>query len=385
MGKLTLTFCNKKLESGDYGDGENLYLRVSPTGKKSWVFRKMIDGKLSVRSLGAYRDNTRESEGSGLSLYEARDAVRDQVKIVGGDRVKKAVGLNFNDYCNKYIEAHRASWSNSKHVAQWANTMRDYALPVIGNLTVSSITTKHMRMILDPIWSVKNETASRVRQRIEKIIDYGLFHEEINQSNPARWKGCLELVYHKRTPPTHFHAIDYLKLPLVIPKAMDSGTLSGLCLTWIALHACRSNEARGAFWSEIDLARKVWKIPGSRTKTRREHVSPVGDQGIEVLERIEQLIGRDGLIFSIDHVALSDVALSKYFKRLAEDRAVTVHGLRSCFRDWAAEQTDYPREVAESQLAHSLGAVEAAYRRSDLLEKRRLLMAKWESFLFEKV
>lgn len=384
MGKLTLNFCNKKHPTGDYSDGENLYLRVTTTGRKSWIFRKMIEGKLLVRALGPYKDNSRTSDSVGLTLYEAREAARSIFKTVYVPKVQLKNSTTFSDYTHRYIKAHSPRWTNAKHKDQWVNTLSEYAQPVIGNLILSQITVKHLRAILDPIWSTKNETASRVRQRIEKIIDYGNFLEEANRSNPARWRGHLELIYHKRKAPTHFYAIDYLNLPGIIPKAFNSGLLSGLCLTWICLHACRSNESRGARWHEIDLQRNIWKIPSARTKTKKELINPLSNAAILILNRVKAMIGEQEYIFQSINGPLSDVALSKQFKKFCDDERATVHGLRSCFRDWAAEKTNHSREAAEAQLGHALGTVEAAYFRSDLLEKRRLLLQDWAAFILPK-
>lgn len=257
-----------------------------------------------------------------------------------------------------------------------------YAFPFIGDKSITDIGVDDVKAVLNPIWKDKTETASRVRQRIEVVLDYAFLHENIDKSNPARWKGCLDHVFaapKKVSPVVHFNAIPYADLFKVMELLRNKNSMSAYCVRWIVLTACRSSEARGMTWDEIDMAAKTWTIPSKRMKSGREHRVPLIRESLEILTLLEKLKSEnDNLVFGR---RLSDVAVSKMLKSVSYPEA-TVHGLRSSFRDWCGDNTNFSREVCEAALAHAVqNQTEAAYRRSDLFEKRRDLMIKWEDYL----
>lgn len=392
MGKLTVKKCESIILTDkilDLSDGDGLYLRVKPSGARTWILRVVIDGKVHVRGLGVYAGFGTGGEGA-LTLAQARlAAVKRRGQLLAGELADVSVptppvGL-FSAVAEDYIQQHLKRWKHpDKMSAAWRYTLSRFASPVIGGKTVEEISVQDIKAILDPIWHTKNETAHRVRNRIETILDYAYLLKGIDKSNPARWKGCMELIYHTRRPVDHFPSLPYTSLPPVVHKLIASRFVTSKCLLWIILSACRTSEGRGATWGEIDMDRLVWTIPAVRTKTGKEHVVPLSEGMISILQMAKGWSNGTSDSFIFDNgrgAALADTSVSKPLKRLSCVREATVHGLRSSFRDWAAERTNYPREVVEQALAHSLGAVEAAYRRSDLLNKRRTLMAEWWQYL----
>lgn len=368
---------------GNYSDGNNLYLRVKPTGARSWVFRYKVDGHPKEIGIGSLIDRT---------LTEARNLVIDMRRSVAAGMNPKSLlapkqqTKTFSDYASELIESKKAGWRNAKHAQQWVNTIEQYAMPVIGGKQVKDIDLSDIKRIITPIWVDKTETASRLRMRIEAVIDYGYLHEGIDKANPARWKGCLDklLPARKKTQTVqHFNAIHYNNLPDFMAKLRSHSSMSALCIQWILLTACRSGEARLMTWQEIDFSTRIWTVPAAKMKACREHRIPLSDQCIHVLTQAEKFksLSKDGLVFfGRSGKALSDVAVSKTLKALSYKEA-TVHGLRSGFKDWSSDKTDCQRNIIEASLAHSLGAVELAYQRSDLLEKRRQLMSDWAIYL----
>lgn len=378
----------KNLSPGSHPDGGGLILRVRNENSRSWIFRYSKNGKPAEIGLGPARD---------VSLGVARQlATEMRLTIINGGSPKQVIELKctqatsepetdektFEQYAVEYINHKKSGWRNNKHAAQWTSTLNNYAIPFIGKKAISRITVDSIKQILAPIWKSKTETASRVRQRVEAVLDYAYLHEKIEKSNPARWKGCLELIFpapKKVTPVTHFHALAYTDLPNIMQTLRDKDAFSAYCLRWIALTACRSSEARGMTWQEIDMINRVWVIPRDRMKAHREHRVPLNDECMEILERLLEYKSYD--TDRVFYLKLSDVSVSKMLKSVSKPEA-TVHGLRSSFRDWCGDTTDFPREVCEAALAHIVAnQTEAAYRRSDLLEKRRSLMNQWGDYL----
>lgn len=370
---------------GNHSDGGCLYLRVKETGARSWVFRYKKDYRAVEIGLGGLAIRT---------LTEARQLAHDMRRAVARSIDPKTLlqpkkqTKSFKDYADELIRSKKAGWRNEKHAQQWVNTLNEYVHPVIGNKQIHDIGLDDVKKILSPIWTTKAETASRVRMRIEAVLDYAYLHEGIDKANPARWRGCLDKIYppRKKTQTVqHFNAIHYDELPVVMAKLKELDSMTSLCLCWVALTACRSSEARFMTWQEIDLDKRVWVIPGGRMKAGREHRVPLSDMCMNVLEQAEKFksLSKGGLVFfGRSGKALSDVALSKAIKSVSYKEA-TVHGLRSSFKDWAADKTSFQKNIIEMSLAHSLGAIEAAYQRSDLLEKRRELMALWSEHLMK--
>jgi integrase len=375
--------------TGYFADGANLYFRVAPGGARGWMFRYTVNGRTRDMGLGPYpgislaaarklADKARELVKQGVDPVEHRRAER------AAQRVASARTLTFDECARAYIADHESGWRNAKHRAQWASTLRDYASPIFGKLPVSAIDSGLVMRALRPIWKAKPETASRVRGRIESVLDWARVHGYRSGENPARWKGNIDHLLPPRSKVqrvTHLAALPYAEMGAFMAALRTRDELASLALQFVVLTAARSGEALGATWDEIDFNGKTWAIPGERMKAGKDHRVPLSAAALAILERLHD--GRDGhFIFSGAKQGrpLSDMALLMLLRRMERDD-ITVHGFRSSFRDWVAEQTDYPREAAELALAHTIGsAVEAAYRRGDLLEKRRRLMGAWADY-----
>jgi len=284
-----------------------------------------------------------------------------------------------------YIEAHRAGWRNAKHGDQWANTLKTYAFPIIGDKPVADVTVADVLAVLTPIWTVKPETASRVRNRVELVLAYAMALEYRPRGlNPATWRGHLDQLLPKRSKVEqvqHHQAVDYRNVQDFLKLLRNMPGMGARCLEFVLFTACRSGEARGATWPEFDLAEKVWSIPVERMKARRPHRVPLADCVVTLLQNLPRLEGSDLVFWGAKAgKPISDMTLTACMRRMGLD--AVPHGIRSTFRDWAAETTATPNEVVEMALAHAVGnATEAAYRRGDLFDKRRQLMAAWAAYL----
>ena len=381
----------KNAKPGRHADGAGLHLLVKPSGARSWVFRFMLNGKSRDVGLGA-------AGQGGLSLADARDeaaALRLRVKsgvdpLEQRDRVAaealataqavKMAGITFRDVAAAYIAANEDSWRNPKHRQQWRNTLDTYVYPVIGDLPVADIETAHVLTILEPIWKGKAETASRIRGRIETVLDNAKARGYRQGENPARWRGHLSQVLPTRTRLSrgHHKALPYDEIPAFIQSLHARQAVAGLALEFVILTAARSGEVIGATWAEVDLAKAIWTVPAERMKAAKEHRVPLSPRAVEILESL-QLLGSDCLFPGAAGGKLSSMAMAMLMRRMKVD--ATVHGFRSGFRDWAAECTGYAHEVAEMALAHTIGnKVERAYRRGDLFDKRRRLMDDWATY-----
>jgi len=379
----------KSAKPGTHSDSLGLYLVVQTSGARSWIYRYTLNGKRRMMGLGSVTD---------VTLSEARDAasaVRKQVKE-GIDPVlaKKesaqitvaAPTKRFKEWAAEYIDSQKASWKNDKHIQQWTNTLRDYAYPVIGNIEPVNISKDHILSILTPNWSTKNETMSRVRGRIESVLDYAFFHLNTDRANPARFKGFLDKALpapSKVKNQQHFAALPYADVADFMHLLATVPGHSARCLEFTILTACRSGEALGATWDEIDVENKVWNIPASRMKMAKPHRVALSAAALKVLEGQRGAHATNVFPGWKKNTQLSNMSMTMILRKLKVD--ATVHGFRSSFRDWAAEQTEYPNEVAEMALAHSVGSkVESAYRRGDLLEKRYALANDWAAFIAPK-
>lgn len=381
-----------KLGEGWHADGGNLYLFVRGESR-TWVFRYTSpEGKRRNMGLGSSKSVTLARARELAAAY--RGQVKDKLapvdpiettKAAKAQRgVEQAKRMTFKECAEAYIEANRAGWKNAKHAAQWGSTLTNYAYPVIGDTPVALVETPLIVKILQPIWTTKTETASRLRGRIENVLDWAKVSGFRKEDNPARWRGHLDHILpaaSKVAKVTHHAALPFKEINAFMPKLQEAAGLGARALELAILTATRSGEVRGATWAEIDLAEKVWTIPGERMKAGREHRVPLSTAAVKLLKALPRL-NESELVFpsSKPNKALSDMTLTAALKRL--DRSdLTAHGFRSTFRDWTAEATNYPREVAEMALAHTIeDAVEAAYRRGDLFEKRKAMMEDWARF-----
>ncbi len=332
-----------------------------------------------------------------VTLAEARDEARQQRSLskAGNDPIalrraiesaaaaKRATQKSFSEVALQYIAGHERSWKNAKHQAQWTATLRTYAEPFIGKLLVSDIRPTHVISVLEPIWTTKTETATRVRSRIELVLDFATARGFREGLNPARWKGNLDAALPKasKVAPVRYHeAVDVKVAPTFFRRLRLQEGMGARALEFAVLTAARSGEVRGATWSEVDLDAGLWTIPASRMKSGREHRVPLSGPAIGLLVALPGDHLPDDHLFPGMRGPLSDMSLTAVLRRM--EVPATAHGFRSTFRDWVSEHTEHSGEVAEMALSHAIGdKVEAAYRRGDLLAKRVALMKDWAVFL----
>jgi len=392
--RLTARVVEQVKAPGYYGDGGGVVLRVAEGGSKVWLFRYKTQGRVREMGLGPVRD---------VSLAEAREGAREARRLrragidpIDAKRQRQAAArldaaklITFSQCAAAYIENHRTSWRNGKHAAQWEATLRTYAYPVFGNLPVAAVDTALVIKVLDSIWSKKPETASRLRGRIEAVLDFAKVRGYRAGENPARWKGHLKEALpavSKLRKVKHHAALPYAEIGAFMTELRAREGGAAAALEFSILTAARTSEVIGARWSEIDMTVGAWTIPAERMKAGVEHRIPLSEQGLAVLRRAAAGEVND-VVFCGQKPGrpLSNMALLMMLRRMGRDD-ITAHGFRSTFRDWAAERTTAPREVVEAALAHTVAnKVEAAYRRSDLFEKRRALMQQWGSFCDQQV
>lgn len=389
MGKLTVLGVKRLVKPGRYGDGSNLYLMVRPNGSRAWLLRFTLPGqKPREMGLGSEADVTL-SQARGLA-QQARmliQAGRDPIQA--RDEARQAAagqGMTFQDVGDLYIKTHEESWRNPKHRAQWHSTLGSYAYPRIGARPISRVTVGDVMAVLEPIWREKPETASRLRGRIESILDHATARGWRTGENPARWKGHLANLLPSRRledAAIHFAALPWQECPAFMQSLAAREGIAAQALRFTILTAARTSMVTGLTWEEIDLAGKVWTAPKERMKTGKEHRVPLPPSAMQILRHLytpearhDQHVFAGGRPFS----GLSNMAMTAVLRRMKVK--VTVHGFRSSFRDWCSEVTNYPREVAEAALAHVVGdKVEAAYRRGDLFLRRANMMAEWDTYL----
>ena len=385
---------------GLHGAGNGLYLKVTGTGSGSWVFRYKVAGKTRMLGLGVV---------DAVTLAEARNEVlKNKALIAQGidpledkrsnTQQEAAKAITFEQVAEEYMKAQEPSWTNAKHIEQWHRTLEMFAYPVIGDLVPADITTEHVLKILQPIWNTKKETASRVRNRIELVLNAAKARKLREGENVAAWRGHLELLLakHKGSDVKHHSALPWSEVAAFIEHLNQKNDTSSQALQLVILTGLRTGEVLGANWSEFDLVNKVWTIPPERMKARKEHRVPLSSAVLKLLQEIPRV--ESGLLFEGQKVGkqVSNMALLMKIRRLDEQRKatkgkgwrdsngdrITTHGFRSTFRDWAAECTPFENIVVEQALAHTIGnAVEAAYRRGDLLERRRELMETWAQYV----
>jgi integrase len=360
---------------GRHADGGGLYLSISPNGGHRWVFLFRWHGKPTEIGFGSARDVTlaRARELAGQARARLAEGINPK------DARKPLEGATFGDCADRLIEAMRPSWRNQKHAAQWEMTLRDYAAP-LRRLPVAKITTEDVLSVLKSFWNDKPETASRLRGRIERVLDAAKAQGFRSGENPARWRGHLDQLLPKRQRLTRGHhaAMDYFKLPTFMSELRSRQAIAALALEFAILTAARSGEVLGARWEDIDLDLAVWTVPAARMKAGREHRVPLSKSALKVARKMRE-VQNSGYVFPGQAASspLSVMALEMVLRRMKIEGA-TVHGFRSAFRDWAAECTNFTNEVCEAALAHVIeNKAEAAYRHGDLFEKRRKLMEAW--------
>lgn len=376
MGKLNPIQVKSSMKPGRYMDGDGLMLEVKPSGSKSWVVRLQAGGKRRDYGLGSFKD---------IGLSEARELAREYRKKLRqgvdpiADRRKVSVVPSFAEAAATVHEEHKRGWRNGKHGEQWLTTLKNYAFPKIGQLPVDQVTTGQVRDLLGEIWLTKPETARRVRQRVGTVLDF---------AHGKGWREPFVMAAVNKALPKQprksgrFEALPYPEVPAFVAKLRERESMGRLALEALVLTATRSGEVRLARWSEIDLDKATWTIPAARMKAGKTHIVPLSQAALRVFRRAADLrmAGTDFVFPGLKRgKPLSDMTLLKILRDMKLD--ATVHGFRSAFRDWCAEETSVPGEVAEAALAHAIAnRVEAAYRRTDFFEKRRKLMEGWGAF-----
>lgn len=377
------------------GDAHGLNLSIKKTGLRTWTFRYSLNGKRREMGLGGCAEVPLQ-EARHLAS-EARDLVTQGIDPIDYRTKQAAAALatnekkyqvkTFKEVARVYLDNREAEWKNPKHRAQWLSTLENYAFPELGMKDVQDINVHDVKAALEPIWLTKHETATRVRGRIENIIDYAISCEYRDSANPATNRALKAHLpkSSKIKKVKHHSALPYQEVPLLFQEVRNGKSISQMALAFTILTAKRSNEIRGALWGEVDFDTKIWSIPDERMKSGKPHREPLSDESIKFLLELKNESGAvkaDQLIFksSFKGVKLSDMAILEALKHLRP--GYTVHGFRSSFRQWAAEQTDHGHHICEMALAHTvLTSVESAYQRSDLLDKRRTLMDDWSIFL----
>jgi len=401
IGKLTALAVTQAKRRGYYGDGGGLFLQVSATGAKSWVFRFKQAGKLREMGLGPTHTiglaeareratGCRRLRLDGIDPIELRRAKRLQVKL------DDAKALTFRQCGEAYIKAHNAGWRNPKHAKQWPSTLGTYVYPIFGVLPVQAVDVSFVMKVLEQevrggpddepasLWTTKPETASRLRGRIEAIIDWATARGYRQGENPARWRGHLENLLPTKAKVRrvkHHAALAYDETAGFMVELREQEGVAARALEFAILTAARTSEVIGAKWGELDLVERLWTVPGERMKAGKEHRVPLSDAALAILEDV-RAIRQSDFVFPGGESGrpISNMAMAMTLRRMGRGD-LTVHGFRSSFRDWAAERTGFPAEVAEMALAHTVSdKVEAAYRRGDLFQKRRQLSAAWAQF-----
>jgi integrase len=387
--RLSAVKVDKERRPGLYADGLGLYLQITPAGTKSWIYRYRVGSKLRDMGLGSIhavslaqaRDQAaicRHQRANGIDPIDFRRAGRSKA------RAETLRAITFEKCADAYIDSHVASWKNKKHAAQWKSTLKTYAFPEFGSLPVALVDTTLVLKALEPIWKAKPETASRVRGRIESVLDWARVREFRDGENPARWRGHLDKLLPHRSDVSavkHHAALNYDALPSFMKALRDEAGISARALEFCILTCTRSGETLGVLWHEVDIAGRLWRIPPERMKGRREHRVPLSSRALDILAEMKEVrTGRYVFPGKKADKPLSGMAMLMLLRRMGRED-LTAHGFRSTFRDWAAEQSSAPNEVAEMALAHAVSnKVEAAYRRGDLFDRRRALAEEWAAY-----
>ena len=403
--RLTPLFVTKakagRAKPGKHCDGRNLYLLVEDNGSARWAHRYLgADSKDHWHGLGSLQDvglkEAREKNDAArkLRLNEKIDPIEAKRAKAMNQRLEAAKAITFQECADKYIASHRAGWHNSKHAAQWKATLKTYAGPIISALAVSAVDTPLVMQVLEQevdgatLWTARPETASRTRQRIERVLDWAKVQGYREGENPARWKDHLKNLLPAKSKVKkveHHTALPYREMPGFMATLREQEGIAAKAFEFTILTAARTNEALGAKWNEVDLDARIWIVPSNRMKGGREHRAPLSNRVVAILEEMRissPESAADGFVFpgARDGRPLAHTSFQNLLKRMAR-ADITPHGFRSTFSDWVTECTGFPTEMREMALAHAVGSkVEAAYRRTDLVERRRALMDAWSAF-----
>jgi integrase len=387
LNKLSPLRVQKLRRKGLHSDGGGLYLRISDSGTKGWIFRFGDSGKLHDHGLGpVHTVSLPEARGLAQECRKLRlqgiDPIAHRRAAIASRKAMQAKSMTFAECAAAYIASHEAGWRNAVHSRQWTNSLQQHVHPVIGALPVAAIDTGLVMKVIEPIWTKIPETATRLRGRVESILDWARVRGYRDGENPARWRGHLDHLLPARSKVQrveHYAALPYAEIGSFMAELRQQTSISARALEFLILTAARRGEALEARWTEIDIPNAVWTIPASRMKADREHRVPLSGAALAVLKRM-QAVRRNEFVFPGRHGQFESKALFRVLQRLGRGD-ITAHGFRSSFRDWASERSNFPREVAEMALAHAIGSqVEAAYRRGDLFEKRRKLMGAWAEY-----
>lgn len=405
LNKLSARKVETLSKPGDYCDGGGLWLQISPSGSKSWLFRFTQDGKRRHFGLGSLisvglSDARLKAQECRRKVASGTDPIHEKQLLRIARQEAKPLGKTFQQCTLELIETKRSGWKNAKHAQQWENTLATYAYPLMGDLPVERIDTGLVSDCLRPIWDSKTETATRVRQRIEAVLAYAKTMGYRQGDNPAAWKGHLDNVFaapNKVTKREKQPALPHKQIAEFLDELRtETESISSYALEFTILTAARTSQTIMAEWSEFNLRERCWTVPAERMKADREHTIPLSERAITILQKLHGLDSKYVFPGGKKNAPLSTAAMDQRLKGLNEareksnkalwidpkqSRPITVHGFRSTFRDWAAECTNLPAQVAEQALAHSLpDKVEAAYLRSDLYEKRKVLMDEWANY-----
>jgi integrase len=384
LHKLTPIAIKNAKKPGLYGDGGGLYLQVSQSGTKAWLYRFMRHGVARKMGLGAVHtvplnEARQRAAAARLAVLDGIDPIATRDAQRAAAKLEAAKAVTFRQCADRYIAAQESSWKNEKHRDQWSSTLAAYVHPVIGALPVAAIDTGLVLKVLEPIWTAKPDTAGRVRGRIEAVLSWAAVREYRTGDNPARWRGHLDNVLPNRAKVRavkHHAALPYVEIPAFMAEIRKHEFISARALEFTILTALRTSEVIGANWSEFDFKANVWTVPAVRMKAKRDHRVPLSDRALTILAALP----REGkFVFpgAKQNKPLSNMAMLEMVRGM-KGKGMTVHGFRSTFRDWAADCTGYANHVVEMALAHAVrDAVEKAYRRGDMFEKRTRLMGDW--------
>jgi integrase len=404
--KITVLEIESYSEPKWYAIGDGLYFYIAKTGSKSWVFRYQFNKKRRLMGLGGYNPKTNSLAKARIKATAAKalldsgiDPIEDQrgqkaksLEVeMSAKREKKLKSMTFSVCAANYIEAMKAQWSNQKHIQQWTNTLTTYAYPYIGDMPVKDIDVQHVRLVLDPIWNTKTETANRVRQRIESVISYAIANKYRETSNPAIWKGLLDTFYPKPEKvkqiryeqageDKHHNALPYQDMPAFMGRLQKMEGTAAQALRFTILTAARTSEVIMATWDEFNFDKKEWNVPRGRMKARKAHRVALSDAVVDLLESLPRV---NEYVFAGWKIGkpMSNAAMSAVLKRM-DRKDITVHGFRSSFRDYIGEETGFPYRLAEFALAHGLtDEAEKAYARGDMLKKRFKMMNAWADYV----
>jgi integrase len=381
----------ERAKPGLHHDGHGLYLAVTEKEKRSWVYRYMMAGRAREMGLGplhtvSLKQARERAHAARLLKLDGVDPIEHRRAARAQTRLDAAKAVTFKECAEGYIKAHRAGWRNGKHSAQWEATLRSYAGPVIGALPVQMIDTALVMKVIEPVWETKSETASRLRARIENVLDWAKVRGYREGENPARWRGHLDHLLPSRGKVhrvEHHAALPFAELPSFLVALREQQGVAARALEFAILTAGRTGEVRCARWSEFDLLNKTWTVPAERMKALREHRIPLSARALAILEGMQaHRYVNDGFVFpgNKNGRPINDKALLRLLRRMGRGD-LTAHGFRATFKTWASERTPFQNEIVEAALAHVVGSkVEQAYQRGDVFEKRRKLMQQWATF-----